>query len=87
MPNQVRDKVEAIVMRAAQISGLPPDFSPSTPLERLGIDSVILLEIIVTLEEEFGIAIADESLNDLLLSSIDGLVTLVEINLSSEANQ
>lgn len=78
MNRDARAKVEAVIMETLKIDSLPAGFRSDMPLSRLEIDSVLLLEIIVTLETELGITIADESLNDLLLSSIDGLVQLVE---------
>ena len=79
MNRDVLTTVENIVKKTLSITHFPADFNGDTPLPTLGIDSILLLEIIVCLETELGIEIADESLNDLLLSSINGLVKLVEL--------
>jgi len=46
------------------------DFSVDTPLEKVGIDSVSLLEILLYLERQFDIYIADESLTAENISSV-----------------
>ncbi len=78
MSLDTRTAVESIVMRTLAISHFPATFSSDAPIATLGVDSIMLLEIIVGLEAELGIVIADEALNDLLLSSVNGLVLLVE---------
>jgi len=46
------------------------DFSPDTPLEKVGIDSVSLLEILLYLERRFTIYIADENLTPENVASV-----------------
>lgn len=46
------------------------DFSVDTPLQNVGIDSVSLLEILLYLERQFDIYIADESLTAENISSV-----------------
>ena len=46
------------------------DFSVDTPLQKVGIDSVSLLEILLYLERQFDIYIADESLTAENISSV-----------------
>ncbi len=49
------------------------DFSVDTPLQKVGIDSVSLLEILLYLERQFDIYIADESLTAENISSVKQL--------------
>ena len=46
------------------------DFSVDTPLQKVGIDSVSLLEILLYLERQFDIYIADENLTAENVSSV-----------------
>ena len=46
------------------------DFSVDTSLQKVGIDSVSLLEILLYLERQFDIYIADESLTAENISSV-----------------
>ena len=46
------------------------DFTPDTPLEKVGIDSVSLLEILLYLERQFDLYIADENLTPENIASV-----------------
>ncbi len=46
------------------------DFTSDTPLDKVGIDSVSLLEILLYLERQFDIYIADENLKPENISSV-----------------
>ena len=49
------------------------DFSMDTPLESVGIDSVSLLEILLYLERQFDVYIADEKLTPENIATISKL--------------
>lgn len=52
------------------------DIRPDTQLVDLGLDSLSLLTMVLTFEEEFGIKISDRQLETLL--TVDDLTKLVE---------
>ena len=47
-------------------------------MEAYGVDSVSLFEIVVGLEDEFGISLAEEDFSIEAFSSVDGIAELVE---------
>ena len=59
------------------------DFSADTPLQKVGIDSVSLLEILLYLERQFDIFIADESLTPENISSVRRLALTAYATVSS----
>ncbi len=73
MSENTENKVRAIVVR---IANLDPGFSASADLFReLGVKSVAALDLLLSLEEEFGISIADDKFGD--ARSVNALVALV----------
>lgn len=74
MSENTENKVRAIVGR---IANLEPGFSATADLFRdLGVKSVAALDLLLSLEEEFGISIADDQFGD--ARSVNALVALVE---------
>ena len=59
------------------------DFSADTSFEKVGIDSVSLLEILLYLERQFDIFIADESLTPENISSVRRLAITAYATVSS----
>lgn len=50
----------------------------------LGIDSIMLLQLIVDIEDEFDISISDEELDSDLIGSFGGLEELVKSKISEK---
>jgi len=77
---RTRERIRALLLR----SFVPPDEAPSlgweTPLVAYGIgaDSVATLELVLKLEEEFGVEIDEGAVEEDDLESIDSLCRLVE---------
>jgi acyl carrier protein len=59
---QVLDRVREVVVSAARLPFEPEDIDPDTGLfgTGLGLDSIDALEIVISLEHAFGVALADE---------------------------
>ncbi len=66
---QVGDKVRQIV---AELGDGPP-----TDETLRGLDSIVLVELVVRIEDEFGLEVADTSLVDAVFDSLDNLCALV----------
>lgn len=67
-------KIRAIVSRIARLSD---GFSGNADLFRtLGVKSAAALDLLLSLEEEFGISISDEAFGD--ARTVDALVKLVD---------
>ena len=60
----------------------PEDIQDSEPifLEGLGLDSIDALELVVLVEERFGVSIPDEEVGKLAFASIDALADFVLAN-------
>jgi acyl carrier protein len=71
---ETETRVRAIVRRYASIQG---EYSSRADLFReVGVSSVRALELLLSLEEEFGVAIADSAFGE--ARSVAALVALVE---------
>lgn len=56
----------------------PSDIETGTPLSEYGVDSFLLLEVIVALEETFSIKIEQSDITPDTLKSVQSLTELVE---------
>lgn len=73
MEEQLIEIVKAVLELSEDI-----EIENDTDLQELGLDSMTCVEIVVNLEEEFGVTIDEEDLLVENMSSIDALVRLVE---------
>jgi acyl carrier protein len=74
MVNEIESRIRGILSRVARLEG---EFSPRADLFRdLGVRSVAALDLLLSLEEEFGVSIADESFGT--ARNLDALVALVQ---------
>jgi acyl carrier protein len=53
----------------------PGGLDASTGLDQLGLDSLNTVEILIRLEDEFGVQIPDEELNAATFATVDSLWT------------
>ena len=58
----VEDKVREILI---EFLGAPTDFSTSSTFETLGSDSLAMMEVIMEVEDSFGIEVSDEIVENL----------------------
>jgi acyl carrier protein len=60
----------------------PEDIQDSEPIfiEGLGLDSIDALELVVLIEERFGVSIPDEEVGKLAFASIDALADFILAN-------
>lgn len=61
--NETRDKIIAIIAQKLNIE--PSAIQPTATLQDLGADSLDMVEIIMKIEEEFGVEINDENAENL----------------------
>ena len=70
---EIEYRIRGILRRVARLDG---EYSPRADLFReLGVRSVAALDLLLSLEEEFGVSIADQAFGE--ARSVDALVTLV----------
>lgn len=61
MRSAVEDRLVTLI---SEISEVPAeDITPETPLEDLGFDSLVLVELAMKLRKEFGVVASDEELD------------------------
>ena len=71
----INDKVKKII--ADQLSVKPEDIKDETNIaEELGADSLDLVEILMSLEDEFGVSIPDEAIPE--IKTIKEIVEFIE---------
>ncbi|KAA6470414.1 acyl carrier protein [Bacillus cereus] len=61
-----------------EVMDISGEFTYETQLVDLGLDSLQILELVVNIENEFDIAIADEDLDGDNFQSIKTLINLIE---------
>lgn len=70
---EIECRIRGILRRVARLDG---EYSPRADLFReLGVKSVAALDLLLSLEEEFGVSIADQAFGE--ARNVDALVTLV----------
>jgi acyl carrier protein len=74
------DEVKGVVVETLGISGRADQIGPSTPL--LGalpeLDSMAVLQLILALEEHFGITVEDEDVTAEAFETLERLTALVD---------
>ncbi len=77
----LKNGIKTMILRRLHIEDMTPDeIEDNAPLfgEGLGLDSVDALELVVGLEQEFGVTIADAEVGRTAFASINALVSFVE---------
>lgn len=72
----MKDRVDRILMEMA-FQDNPPDITDSLK-EDLGFDSLRMVELIVMIEDEFGITIGEDDLDPEKLNTVGNIYELVE---------
>jgi len=74
MMNEIETRIRGILKRVSRLEG---EFNSTADLFRdLGVRSVAALDLLLSLEEEFGVSIADESFGS--ARNLESLVALVQ---------
>lgn len=75
---QIVDKMTLVIERNLNLR-LPDQVSESDRLyEDLNIDSIMVLQLVVYLEEEFGVEVPEEAVDPAVFRTIGSLVTFIE---------
>ncbi len=75
----LNDKVKELIVRRLKLTIDPNTIKDDAPLfgEGLGLDSIDALELVVGLEQEFGVSIPDEDVGREAFASVNALVAYV----------
>ena len=77
---QMAQRVKELIVRRLKLEIDPQSIDSSAPLfgEGLGLDSIDALELVLGLEQEFGITVQDEEVGVKPFASVDALVDFIE---------
>ncbi|WP_030241113.1 acyl carrier protein [Streptomyces sp. NRRL S-350] len=76
--NDTKDRLRRLMVESLRLD-IAPEAIPDTNLrDAVGIDSVMGLEFLIWVENEFGIQIQDEDLSVELVDSLDALAAYVD---------
>jgi acyl carrier protein len=78
---ELKRKLKELLVSGLRLQDLAPDgIADDQPIfvEGLGLDSIDALELVVLIEEHFGIAIPDEELGKKAFASINALADFIE---------
>jgi acyl carrier protein len=73
-------RVKELIVRRLKLDTDPATIDNAAPLfgEGLGLDSIDALELVLGLEQEFGIKVEDEEVGVKAFASVDALVDFIE---------
>ncbi len=73
-------RVKELIVRRLKLDIAPASIEDAAPLfgEGLGLDSIDALELVLGLEQEFGIKVEDEEVGVKAFVSVDALVDFIE---------
>jgi acyl carrier protein len=73
-------RVKELIVRRLKLDMDPTTIENAAPLfgEGLGLDSIDALELVLGLEQEFGIKVEDEEVGVKAFASVDALVDFIE---------
>jgi acyl carrier protein len=76
----LKSKVKDLIVRRLKLEIDPASIEDAAPLfgEGLGLDSIDALELVLGLEQEFGIKVADEEVGIKAFSSVDSLTDFIK---------
>jgi len=76
----LKEQIKDLIIRRLRLEISPADIEEQAPLfgEGLGLDSIDALELVVGLEQEFGISIPDEDVGKEAFASVEALCSYVE---------
>jgi acyl carrier protein len=82
--NEIKDKLRRIIVQALRLNREPESIPDNDLTSELGLDSINSLEVLIWVENEFGIQIDDEDLSVALINSLDVLAAYVEKKLHAK---
>jgi acyl carrier protein len=79
-PSEIKPRIKQILVDRLKLDRAPESIGDSEPLfgpEGLGLDSIDALELVLGVEQEFGVKIENEEVGGEALSSVDRLAEFV----------
>ena len=76
---ELKDQIKRLIVQRLKLDVDPASIDSAQPLfgEGLGLDSIDALELVLGIEQEFGVKIEDQEVGSQALSSVDSLAEFV----------
>ena len=83
----LRDRIKRLIVDRLKLEVDPASIDSAGPLfgEGLGLDSIDALELVLGIEQEFGVKIEDQKVGAEALASVDALAEFVAGKLAGQA--
>lgn len=80
MTEDLQSKIKELIVKRLKLEIKPEEIDSSAPLfgTGLGLDSIDALELVVGLEQEFGIKVKDEEVGKEIFTSVNTLAEYVK---------
>ncbi len=79
--NELHKKVKKILVESLRLKMDPEEITDDLPLfEKLGLDSIDALELVVSLEKEFGVSVTSKDVDRKVFLNVDTIVAFIESN-------
>ncbi|MBU4561683.1 phosphopantetheine-binding protein [bacterium] len=80
MTEDLQSKIKELIVKRLKLEIKPEEIDSTAPLfgTGLGLDSIDALELVVGLEQEFGIKVKDEEVGKEIFASVNTLVEYVK---------
>ena len=77
---ELKTRVKDLIVRRLKLDIQPGAIEDAAPLfgEGLGLDSIDALELVLGIEQEFGVKVADEEVGVKAFSSVDSLADFIK---------
>jgi acyl carrier protein len=78
-PAELRERIKKTIVNRLKLDIEPAEIGDADPLfgDGLGLDSIDALELVLGMEQEFGVKIEDEEVGAQALASVDSLAEFV----------
>ena len=85
---ELTSRVKTMIVRAVKLKIPPESIENNKPLfgGGLGLDSIDALELVITLEKDFGVRIPDSTIGKKVLISVDTIVNYIRDSKSGKPN-
>ena len=83
----LRDQIKQLIVTRLKLEIEPASIDAAAPLfgDGLGLDSIDALELVLGIEQEFGVKIEDQEVGSRALSSVDSLAEFLAVKTRSSA--
>ena len=78
--NSLQEQIKQLLVRRLKLERDPSSIGDDEPLfgpEGLGLDSIDALELVLGLEQEFGVSIDDQQVGSQVLSTVSSIVQFI----------